>query len=238
MISPYGRARLVTFLASLLIAACPFLEAWSTTPVFFSSRTGWQTAVGQHTDVDFEGLAPSRGYTLYPTPPGLTLQGINFGIDHTANNGSLYVIGPDLYYTGNSALSSQQSSPGPQNFLITLPAGTRGVALDFGNLAGSGGSIITFNLSDGQTFTRTTGPYDGPNGPNWFSFVGFTVDDPITSLKITQTTSGSGLEIDNFSISQVPEPPTSMIAVLAVCLFLATRKSLKSRAREIERSDF
>src|SRR5690349_15485837 len=75
VISPYGRARLVPFLASLLIAACPFLEAWSTTPVFFSSRTGWQTAVGQHTDVDFEGLAPSRGYTLYPTPPGLTLQG-------------------------------------------------------------------------------------------------------------------------------------------------------------------
>lgn len=206
--------------ACVLLLGFP-LPAWSASPVYlYSDRTAWNQAVGSHTDIDFEGLAPAGGFAFYPTPPGLTQFGVNFTIDHSTNNGSLYVVGPSMYYADNSALSSQQSAPAPQNILVTLPAGTTGLALDFGDLGGSGGSLITFNFSGGMSFTATTPPYDGFYGPSWFGFIGFVSTVPLTSLEIVHTSDSSNLEIDNFSYSlaSVPEPSAWALMTLGLLI--------------------
>jgi hypothetical protein len=199
------------------IAVSAFLGIWAFEPValsatvqLYTNQSAWQATVPGHVDIGFEGIAPNFGYVLEPTPPGLTLSNVNFSIDHTSNNGSLYVIGPNYYYTSNSALSSQQSAPGSQNFLITLPAGVHALSLDYGDLSGSGGATIKFTLSTGNSFTGTTVPYNGPNGPSWFAFIGLTSDTAISSLEIVDVSQSSGFEIDNFSygLIQVPEPGT------------------------------
>ena len=106
------------------------------------------------------------------------------------------------------------------------------MALDFGDLGGSGGSLITFNLSDGETFTSTTPPYDGVNGPSWFGFIGFVAPVPITTLEIIHTSSATGLEIDNFSYSMVPEPNSTVVAGFGVCLLLLVKRFARGEKDE------
>src|SRR5262245_46047664 len=49
------------------------------------------------TTVDFEGVAPDNSFIFEPTPPGVTLMGANFTIDHsTGNTGNLFVIGDNF----------------------------------------------------------------------------------------------------------------------------------------------
>ncbi len=146
-------------------------------------------------------------------------------------------IGPNFYYTGNSALSSQQSSPGPQNFLITLPVGVHALALDYGDLSGSGGGTIEFSLSTGNSFTETTVPYDGPNGPRWFGFIGLTSDTPISSLEVVHLSSSSGLEIDNFSYAliQVPEP-SGVCLITCIALVFAASHFRSKRSMQVSHS--
>lgn len=220
--------RFFSHLSVLLLFVCFRAEAVSTT--FYSDRTTWQTAAGIHTDIGFEGLAGIRGYDYLPTPPGITISGVNFTIDHTLlpNNGSLYVLGPYFAYPGNSVLSAQQSQPGTDNILITFSQPVSAWAMDFGDQSG-GGSVFGFKLSDGVNFTRTTPGYNG--GSNPVDFVGVTSDTPITSVDIYRVTPGTTMEIDNvsFALAPVPEVASRWVTLLGPGLVFLSACWLKRR---------
>jgi PEP-CTERM motif len=177
---------------------------------FYTSMGGYEAATFGNTAVNFEGIASDDSFTSEPTPPGLTLSGVKFTIDHTNNTGDLYVLGPNYYYANLSALSSQLSSTGPNNMLITLPRPYTAFALEFGTFKGS---QLDFTLSTGSTFNASTPPFPD------LSFVGVTSTTPITSIQIVEPTQSDVVNVVSFSFgSAVPEPSTLTLAgIAAVC---------------------
>lgn len=151
----------------------------------------WDSVVTGVTDIYFEGLAPDMGFIYLPSPPGLTLSGVNF--DLTNHSGNLFVIGKGYYYSDRSALSAQgQSGSNPQNLTITLP-GRTAIGVDYGQI--NVPATFTFTLSTGQAFTTTVGPF--------LHFFGVTADVPITQLSITMLPSGYALNVTKFSFGNV-----------------------------------
>ena len=99
--------------------------------------------------VDFEGVAADGGFVFEPTPPGVTLMGANFTIDHSGGNGGfLFVIGDDFYYPDNSVLSSQQSTVVANNIVITLPGLETALSLNLGTLEAA--ESWSWELSNGD----------------------------------------------------------------------------------------
>ena len=195
----------------------------------YTNRTAWAAAVPNNVTIGFESVAPPIDPQLVPTPPKITLSGVNFNIDHTSNNGSLYVLPISFVYSDNAALSSQASETfvGPQNIVASLPPGTTAVAVDFGDLAPfPGGHPVGFSLSTGNSFTRLTTGYGGFYGPNWFAFIGMTSDVPISWLRI-EYSSGTALNIDNFSYGTVPEPSVSVLLLVGIPIVLLASRFRK-----------
>lgn len=220
---PRGRIFVHYLTAFLLLAVCGKMEAASYT--LYSNLTSWQAAAGASTTIGFEGLAGNDGYDYVPTPPGITLSGVNFTIDQTKlpSGGSLYVLGQNFAYPGNSVLEAQQSGVGTNNILVTFSSPVSAVAMDFGDRSGTG-STFGFSLSDGVSFDLTTSEYLGTSTPN--GFMGLTSTTPITSLEIYRVTSGTELDIDNvsFAVTQVPEPDSFYLTLTGAISFLAFRR--------------
>ena len=212
------RLRSVVAVVALLLSFSP-AEAASVS--VYTNRSDWVTATPNAATIGFEGLAPAFGSIFVPTPPGTNLSNVNFTIDHASNNGSLYVYGPGFPYAGNSALSTASSDSGPNNILVTLPAGVSSVGLDFGNIGGAPGNSVRFRLSSGEIFTGITGGYDGPSGPRWFNFIGFKSDQPINTLLIEYP-----------KAHQSTSTTSPMLSLAANCSTMATLKSLATAYRK------
>ncbi len=190
--------------AVFLLASVP-TQAQST---FYSSRAAFLAHTTGTTTLDFEGLAPDNGSTNYPLPAGYTQAGVNFGVNTALfHHQLLFVAGKGSHYPGNSVFSSQNTqanTPGEiGDLLITFSTPVTAIGLDFGDNFISP-NTDTFTLSNGETFTRTTG-----SGTN-FNFVGLTSLTPITSLDI-QEPRDFVLNIDNFTFGvAVPEAATAV----------------------------
>ena len=110
--------------------------------------------------VDFEGVAADGSFVFEPTPPGVTLMGANFTVDHSGgNSGFLFVIGDNFYYPGNSVLSSQQSAVVANNIVITLPQLETALSLNLGTL-GAGAASWSWQLSNGDTGVLSAPAFD------------------------------------------------------------------------------
>jgi hypothetical protein len=176
--------------------------------ILYNTRADFNAATVGRTVIDFEGIASDGGFMFLPTPTGITLSGVNFTIDHTNNNGNLFVIGRDRYYAGNSVLSSQESTIGRNNLVTSFPGVSTAFALDFGSFSST---PFIFTLSTGDTFIRPTpGFFDEPNT----TFVGVTSSVPISSFRIDLAAAGDVLNIDNFTMgTAVPEPASLVLFV-------------------------
>lgn len=180
--------------------------------IVFDNRAAFNALTIGRTVIDFEGIAPVGGFVSLRTPPGITLSGVNFTIDRSTSNGNLFVIGDNRYYANTAVLSSQESRLPPisDNVLITLPEPSTAIAVDFGSF--SAGRTVTFDLSTGDTFTRTTGFFPS------LEFVGLVSNKPITSLTISKPSVvgvDTVLNLDNFTFGQsVPEPSTFTLLTL------------------------
>ncbi len=194
--------------------------------MFYSSLASYNAASTNNTVIGFEGIAANGAFQSVATPPGITLSGVNFTIDRTNDNGKLFVIGQDYYYTGNSVLSSQQSSTGPNNLLITLPGSYTAFAINFGTF---GESTLQFTLSTGATFSEASTSYPD------LDFVGVTSTVGITSMTIT-VPAADVLNVDNFTFgtvkpSGVPEPPAVAmlgIGMVAILGFARLRRAFRA----------
>lgn len=190
--------------------------------VFYSTRGQFDAGTTAQTNINFEGLAANNGFIFYSTPPGVTLSGANFNINHTNNNGNLYAIGQNFYYPGTSVLSSQQTTIGLNNIVVTLPGLFTAFAVDVGSF---GASNVTFTLSTGDVFNINT-----PNYPA-FSFVGFASTLAFNSVRIETT--DNVLNIDNVSFATAVPVPSGMILAGVGVITLAGyswRKRLASRS--------
>jgi hypothetical protein len=177
------------------------------------------------TTVDFEGVAADNGFIFEPTPPGITLMGANFTIDHsTGNTGVLFVIGDGFYYPDNSVLSSQQSTPVANNIVITLPGLETALSLDLGTLVPA--ASWSWALSNGDTGTLSAPAF------NSLSFFGLTSTSGFSTLRLTgpaNPDANEAMNIDDVSfgagaLATVPEPASMVLVGSALALAGARRR--------------
>src|SRR5262249_19144548 len=103
--SRFSRLQVLMASIPMLLFAVPVRAA----SILFDNREAFLAASTGVTTVDFGTVVPPGQFQFLPTPPGLTLSGINFTIDHPTSNGNLFVIGQGVYYSDIAVLSSQES---------------------------------------------------------------------------------------------------------------------------------
>jgi hypothetical protein len=217
----YRAVRMYSFLMALctLCWLPPFANAG---PMIFTDRAAFQSAAQDLNTITFENIAPPVEFVTEPVPPGLTLSGVNFSIDQSnGNNGTLYVLGPDFYYPGNSVLSSQGSTVGDNNIIITLPFGVSALGLDYGSFFGDD---LIFTFSDGTEVLKFA-----PTLNEGLAFLGIVSPVPITSLSISAPTE-EVLNIDNVSFSTptaAPEPSSLVILIAGSPFLLLVARRLR-----------
>jgi|KBSMisStaDraftv2_1062788.scaffolds.fasta_scaffold346885_1 PEP-CTERM putative exosortase interaction domain len=183
------------------------------------------------TTVDFEGVAADNSFVFEPTPPGVTLMGANFTIDHSGGNvGELFVIGDDFYYSGNSVLSSQHSTPVANNIVITLPGLETALSLNLGTLEDA--ESWSWALSNGDTGVLSAPAFDS------LSFFGLTSTSGFDTLRLTGPANPvrpDAMNIDDVSFgaetaATVPEPASMVLVGSALALAGGRRRRARRTA--------
>ncbi len=166
----------------------------------YTDRAAFNAASTNLTNIGFEGMVAPGQFIPIPTPPGLTLLGVNF----SGVMGNLIVAGPNVYLP-----TSTLASNGTTDIIITFPGGITAVGMDFNLAGGFEPRIINFTTSTSETFSmisRGTLPFT-------VQFFGVTSSAPITSIRITSNNPTSTLVLDNVSFGQsaIPEPTTILL---------------------------
>src|SRR5439155_10743208 len=155
-VSPASIGATGAYMLSVTLNA-PIITTYSDRAKFVAAATHLQT-------INFEGLAPAGGSTLYGNPGLLTLSGVSF----TTSGNDLFVQNKNYYNTG-AFLSAQQGSS-PVILKITLPAGITALGGDFQV------SQATVTLSTGEVRVFSGHPFPS------LVFFGVTSTAPITSV--------------------------------------------------------
>jgi len=221
-------------LAALLLIG----SATVATADVYSNSAQWEAVTSGVTTVDFSSLSPpSLLYLTYPSPPGLTLDGVNFS---AAGNSPVYVINDDyccLTYARGSDTLSSGATTGGGTVVVALPANTTAIGFNLftvtlgdvnGDLPGNVDVVI-----NGSTYV--VGTATAPN----LVFFGLTSTDPISSLTITPEQVGLGTAVDltNFSYGQAaavtPEPGSYAALILAFGGVILVVRSRRAKQRRI-----
>jgi len=188
-----------------LFTALTYSRLEATPVFFFNDQAGFDASAPGLTQIDFEGILPGiSSSSFFPSPPGLTISGVNF--QSTSNR--LFVFSGTVFgqLNGNGDLLADDKSS-PTNLVATLPSGTTAVS-----------SLVSFRITPGlMTVTLSSSESLTFNVPAILStnFFGVTSDTDITSIRF-QNTGGvaGGTLIDNFrfgAAAPVPEPSTMLL---------------------------
>lgn len=225
-------------LALLCLAAAPARASLTLLPTLASYNAN---SIG-NTTVDFAGIVAPGGFQLY-NPPTLTRGGVDFSINQATSNGSLYLIGagyggpPAAFSYGNGpVLSSQLSTSGVNNLVITLPGAYTSFAVDFKSIHYNDQTAdpLTFTLSTGDSFQVT------PTYGTTYEFRGVLSSVAFTSITITDSArdgfgviSLADLRFGTASpvAAAVPEPSTlALWAIAGIGTALGVRRRARASA--------
>lgn len=160
--------------------------------MFYTNRAAFEADTTDLTAINFEGIADSEGYVYTPSPPGLSLSGVNFA-DNTVNQQYVADSGfPGYEFMESDFLTStSQGSTADITFANPVTA----VGTDISGIARYG-IPFQFALSTGESFIYQ------PQEDN-IGFLGFTSTTPITALTISPLDSlDIGPQLDNFTVGQ------------------------------------
>ncbi|RPI17644.1 MAG: hypothetical protein EHM65_02900 [Acidobacteriales bacterium] len=186
-----------------------------------NNQADWLALTSGVLTIDFEDLAPNYApfYIDYSSAEGVTLGGVNFmGVTGDASN-YLRVVDPALGGNWNSG-DFLMGGWEPGYIQATLPGeGSMAIAMDL--MTNAAGRNVTVTLYNGNTEL-----YSGAIATSALptrTFVGFLSSDmPITSARFSAA--GTFAEIDNFSISETPEPDSILFGLTGLAgLWLARR---------------
>jgi hypothetical protein len=221
--------RSISIILPMAIAlAVPTLSALSVSPAqaaatVYNDRASFNSASIGVSTIDFEGLVPGNGFIPISTPPGVTLQGVNFNV----TQGNLILAAPINY--GPSATIA---SNGATNLQITLPNNISAVGFDFTLVGDPAPRIVTITLSSGESYSRTSA---SGNGSPSFQFFGVTSSSPIQFLQISSTNPTSTLVLDNVSSGQAAPEPGSCLLMVAGLLPVVGGYGIGRRKRLAQR---
>jgi len=202
----------------LLYAAAFTLLAASTgsahADILYTTQASFNAATTGDTTVTLDSLITDNTASQV-SPPAITVGGVDFGIDTSTSNGSLYEIGAEYgsgHYGADATLSSQGSTIDPNNLTIMLPTGETAVSILFNGFVNTSGVFtadpITVVFSDGTSTILTDTAADGS-----YLFLGVTSATPITSIELTDPASGGDATLNvaqvqyaSSTVAATPEP--------------------------------
>ncbi len=198
--------------AAFSILAASTLSAHADT--LYTTQASFNAATTGETTVTLGSLI-TENTASQVSPPAITVGGVDFGIDTSTSNGNLYEIGANYgsgHYGVDATLSSQGSTTGTNNLMITLPMEETAVSILFNGFENLNSVFtsepITITLSDGQSWTITDPVANGS-----YSFLGVISETPITSLELTDadvvgntTLNVAQVQYANSAVAATPEP--------------------------------
>ena len=193
--------RLIILFAFLSGAADAQSEAF-----LFDDKAAFQTASDRVRTINFESVAPAKGFGKYPPDVGLKVEGINFRTYGGARfgSGTIYVpsahyiaLNPGLKMLDGAHLSwGAPNQPGNAYLELTFPGGVNAVGADIWASQPVVSPIeITVTTRDGRTHTSTITTRKRPDR----SFVGFVSESEISSVRFTLAKGQSSLLLDNLA---------------------------------------
>lgn len=178
----------------------------------FTDPAAFEVAVPDVTVIDFEAGLEEPVY--YPSPPGLTLDGVTFSIDPSVSDGYLHLVPPGYSFPTHALLSQGSMMGTVDQLTIDLPRSVTAAAFDLASFTGL--DPFEISLSSGDWLTVT------PALIGDSTFLGFTSTLPFDQIRITADIV-AGISLDNFTLP-VPAPPAA--ALLGLGLLALVRRRL------------
>jgi len=164
----------------------------------YTDYASWAAAVSGVTTVTIpQPVDLNLGYDFFGAgTASVTYSGVVFSSSSTLGDGYLFNIGT-VFSEVPPVLSSQETSFGVENILISLPWDVTGFALNYGTF---NAGRVTFQLSNGDSVTQgsTGSGYSVPD------FLGVT--DSTSFNWVLVTSSDPVLNLNDVSYNGVPEP--------------------------------
>ncbi|HEV2765674.1 MAG TPA: hypothetical protein VGV38_22005, partial [Pyrinomonadaceae bacterium] len=159
--------------------------------------------------IDFNSVAPARGFGKYRPEEGLAVGGVMFRAHGGARFGPGLIYVVSSHYGGSNPLHNTgmlphlswgaPNQPGNAALDVTPPAGTTALGCDLWTQQPYVGTVeVTATTDDGLTQTVVVATRARPAG----SFVGFISERPIVSVSFRPPKGQTGLLLDNFSFGR------------------------------------
>src|SRR5687768_10034610 len=173
---------------------------------FFDDSTMFEKASQSVRTINFEAVAPAKGFGKYAPDVGLSVGGISFRTHGGARFGSGTIYVPSAHYiAGNPGLKmldgahlswGAPNQPGNAHLELTFPARVKAFGADIWASQPIVSPIeITVTTRDGRSHTSTITTRKRPDS----TFIGFVSDLEIASLRFTLAKGQTSLLLDNLA---------------------------------------
>ena len=171
----------------------------------FDSREAFHGAAERLSTIDFESVAPARGFGKYQPAEGLTAGGVTFRAAGGARFGAGLIYVLSTHYIGSNPMSNTgtgallgwgaPNQPGTASLDVTLPGGVTAVGAELWTQQPYVSAVeVAVTTADGGSHTVVVNTRARPAG----AFVGFISEAAIVSVSFRPPKGQTGLLLDNF----------------------------------------
>ena len=203
-----------TSITVLVALAFVFVNANAQQPqtYFFDDPTSFAKAASGVRTIDFEAVAPRRGFGKYPPAVGMNVAGIRFKTSGGGRFGAGTIFVPSRDYTalnpgytmleGAHVAWSPPNQPGNAHLELSFPAGIKAVGVDLWTLQPVSSPIeIVVVTRDGSSNSSTVTTKKRPDS----AFIGAVSESEIASIIFTLPKGQSSLILDNLAFGAKAE---------------------------------